>query len=107
MAKDAILGFLQADDGITDSHEFTAVDGVDHTELENVIKGLNGFEVVEANTLGSWIMLLCTMQSYALAKSLSCLTCVNGCIRFTQTSTKKKYYLFIIVPSDFFFSRKA
>lgn len=42
------------------------------------------------------------MQSYALAKSLSCLTCVNACIRFTQTSTKKKNYLFIIVPSDFF-----
>lgn len=53
MAKDAILGFLQADDGITDSHEFTAVDGVDHTELENVIKGLNGFEVVEANAFQS------------------------------------------------------
>ncbi|URE32511.1 hypothetical protein MUK42_13190 [Musa troglodytarum] len=42
MAKDAILGFLQADDEITDSHEFAAAHEVDHTELKNVIKGLNG-----------------------------------------------------------------
>ncbi|KAJ8491366.1 hypothetical protein OPV22_013087 [Ensete ventricosum] len=53
MTKGAILGFLQANDEIIDSHEFAAVDGVDHTLLENVIKGLNGFEIVEANPFQS------------------------------------------------------
>lgn len=48
MAEDAILGFLQTNDEIADSHQFSASVGVDHTELENVIKRLHGFEIVEA-----------------------------------------------------------
>ncbi|KAJ8500685.1 hypothetical protein OPV22_011237 [Ensete ventricosum] len=48
MAEDAILGFLQTNDEIADSHQFAAGIGVDHTELENVIKRLSGFEIVEA-----------------------------------------------------------
>ncbi|XP_074584783.1 phenylalanine--tRNA ligase alpha subunit, cytoplasmic [Curcuma longa] len=48
MAEDAILGFLQSNDEIVDSHEFASGLGIDHTELENVIKRLNGFEIVDA-----------------------------------------------------------
>ncbi|URD93080.1 phenylalanyl-tRNA synthetase alpha [Musa troglodytarum] len=48
MAEDAILGFLQNNEEIADSHQFAARIEVDHTELENVIKRLNGFEIVEA-----------------------------------------------------------
>ncbi|XP_042409307.1 phenylalanine--tRNA ligase alpha subunit, cytoplasmic-like [Zingiber officinale] len=48
VAEDAILGFLQSQDEIADSHEFAAGLGIDHTELENVIKRLNGFEIIDA-----------------------------------------------------------
>ncbi|KAJ8471825.1 hypothetical protein OPV22_026168 [Ensete ventricosum] len=48
MAEEAILGFLQTNDEITDSHEFAAGIEVDHTYLVNVIKRLNGFEILEA-----------------------------------------------------------
>ncbi|WOL09555.1 phenylalanine--tRNA ligase alpha subunit, cytoplasmic [Canna indica] len=48
MAEDAILGFLQANDEISDSREFAAGIGIEHTELENVIKSLSGFEIVNA-----------------------------------------------------------
>ncbi|RWW88999.1 hypothetical protein BHE74_00002102 [Ensete ventricosum] len=51
MAEDAILGFLQTNDEITDSHEFAAGIEVDHTYLVNVIKRLNGFEILEAKVL--------------------------------------------------------
>ncbi|RWW24968.1 hypothetical protein GW17_00010710 [Ensete ventricosum] len=51
MAEEAILGFLQTNDEITDSHEFAAGIEVDHTYLVNVIKRLNGFEILEAKVL--------------------------------------------------------
>ncbi|URE32514.1 hypothetical protein MUK42_13190 [Musa troglodytarum] len=74
MAKDAILGFLQADDEITDSHEFAAAHEVDHTELKNVIKGLNGFEGVEANPFQSpnpdWIPRFSVLGHHGLKRMI-------------------------------------
>lgn len=54
MAEEAILSFLQANDEIADSHEFAAGIGVDHTELENVIKRLSGFEIVDSKVFASF-----------------------------------------------------
>ncbi|PKA56109.1 putative phenylalanine--tRNA ligase alpha subunit [Apostasia shenzhenica] len=48
MAEDSILGFLQNNDEIPDSHQFAAGTGIDHIELENIIKSLRGFEIVDA-----------------------------------------------------------
>jgi phenylalanyl-tRNA synthetase alpha chain len=48
MAEEAVLGFLQTEEQISDSQEFAASIGVGHTELENVIKSLKGFEIVDA-----------------------------------------------------------
>lgn len=48
MAEEAVLGFLQTNEQISDSHEFATSIGVGHTELENVIKSLKGFEIVDA-----------------------------------------------------------
>ncbi|XP_073011303.1 phenylalanine--tRNA ligase alpha subunit, cytoplasmic [Typha latifolia] len=58
MAEDAILGFLQSNDEIADSHEFAASVGVGHTELENVIKSLKGFEIVDSKeiTKDRWVL---------------------------------------------------
>ncbi|KAI0523628.1 hypothetical protein KFK09_006024 [Dendrobium nobile] len=48
MAEDSILGFLQNKEAISDSHQFAASVGIDHNELENVIKSLLGFEIADA-----------------------------------------------------------
>ncbi|KAI0495534.1 hypothetical protein KFK09_021835 [Dendrobium nobile] len=48
MAEDSVLGFLQNNEAIPDSHQFAASVGIDHNELENVIKSLRGFEIVDA-----------------------------------------------------------
>jgi phenylalanyl-tRNA synthetase alpha chain len=47
MAEEALLGFLQTEEQILDSQEFAASIGVRHTDLENVIKSLKGFEIVD------------------------------------------------------------
>ncbi|URE32515.1 hypothetical protein MUK42_13190 [Musa troglodytarum] len=88
MAKDAILGFLQADDEITDSHEFAAAHEVDHTELKNVIKGLNGFEGVEANPFQS-------PNPGNLRRTIIVLAKRGNCMRLkdSQTSTSSWPYL--------------
>ncbi|XP_020090920.1 phenylalanine--tRNA ligase alpha subunit, cytoplasmic [Ananas comosus] len=58
MAEDALLGFLQTHDEISDSHDFAASLGVAHTDLENLIKSLKGFEIVDAKeiTRDSWVL---------------------------------------------------
>lgn len=53
VVEDAILGFLQSNDEISDSHKFAVSTGVDHTELENVIKSLHGFQIVFAKVFYS------------------------------------------------------
>lgn len=51
MAEKAILESLKAEDEIPDSQLFAASLGIDHTELENVIKSLRGFEVIETQVI--------------------------------------------------------
>ncbi|KAJ1699735.1 hypothetical protein LUZ63_008247 [Rhynchospora breviuscula] len=58
MAEEAVLGFLQTNEHISDSHEFADSIGVSHTELENLIKSLKGFQIVDAQeiTRESWVL---------------------------------------------------
>lgn len=58
MAEEAILGFLQSHDEISHSGEFAASEGIDHSELLNVIKSLHGFRLVDAQDIKSekWIL---------------------------------------------------
>ncbi|KMZ61078.1 Phenylalanine--tRNA ligase [Zostera marina] len=67
VVEDAILGFLQSNDEISDSHKFAVSTGVDHTELENVIKSLHGFQIVFAKDVrrDKWI-LTAEGKSYAI-----------------------------------------
>lgn len=50
-AEKAILEFLKEGDEIPDSQLFAASVGIDHTELENVIKSLRGFEIIETQVI--------------------------------------------------------
>lgn len=58
MAEDAILGYLKSNDQIEDSHQFASTVGVPHTELENVIKSLHGFQIVIAEDVrkDKWVL---------------------------------------------------
>uniref|UniRef100_A0A1D1YB38 phenylalanine--tRNA ligase n=1 Tax=Anthurium amnicola TaxID=1678845 RepID=A0A1D1YB38_9ARAE len=57
-AEDAILQFLQSNDEIADSHQFAATAGLQHGELENVIKSLHGFQLVVAHDIKkeNWVL---------------------------------------------------
>ena len=48
MAEAAILGFLQNNESIPDSGKFAAELNLDHEEIKNVIKSLQGFRYIEA-----------------------------------------------------------
>ena len=48
MAEEAVLGFLEKNDEITDSGQFAAECGIDHQEITNIIKSLYGFKLVDA-----------------------------------------------------------
>ena len=48
MAEEAVLGFLEKNEQITDSGEFAVEQGISHEEIVNVIKSLNGFRFVDA-----------------------------------------------------------
>ena len=48
MAEAAILGFLQNNESIPDSGNFAAELNLDHEEVKNVIKSLQGFRYIEA-----------------------------------------------------------
>lgn len=48
MAEEAILGYLQHNEQIVDSGVFGAERQLDHNDVVNVIKSLNGFRYVEA-----------------------------------------------------------
>eukprot|EP01018_Ginkgo_biloba_P025294 Gb_38998 [translate_table: standard] len=58
MAEDAVLGYLQSNDEISDSGEFSASRGIDHSELLNVIKSLHGFRLVDAQDIKreKWVL---------------------------------------------------
>ncbi|CAB4320520.1 unnamed protein product [Prunus armeniaca] len=51
MAEDAILGYLEKNDHISDSGEFAAERRIDHNEIVNVIKSLHGFKYVDAQDI--------------------------------------------------------
>ncbi|CAN6986986.1 hypothetical protein Bca4012_007384 [Brassica carinata] len=48
MSEAAILGFLQNNESISDSGQFAAEHNLDHEEVKNVIKSLQGFRYIEA-----------------------------------------------------------
>ncbi|KAG2319749.1 hypothetical protein Bca52824_012962 [Brassica carinata] len=51
MAEEAILGFLKNNDEIPDSGEFAVEHDLDHEQVKNVIKSLQGFGYIEAKVL--------------------------------------------------------
>lgn len=56
MAEDAVLGYLENHEQIVNSGDFSVDHGIDHKELVNVIKSLNGFQFVIAQDIkkDSW-----------------------------------------------------
>ncbi|KAM7510793.1 hypothetical protein LguiB_009668 [Lonicera macranthoides] len=51
MAEEAVLGFLEKNDKISDSGQFAADQGINHDEIVNIIKSLNGFRLVDAKDI--------------------------------------------------------
>lgn len=51
MAEEAVLGFLEKNEEISDSGQFATQFGISHDEIVNVIKSLNGFRLVDAQVL--------------------------------------------------------
>lgn len=51
MAEEAILGFLQNNEQITDSGQFSTEFNLDHNEVVNVIKSLHGFRYIDVQVL--------------------------------------------------------
>lgn len=58
MAEEAILGYLEKNEDITDSGVFASKSGIDHNEIVNVIKSLHGFRLVDAQDIKkeSWVL---------------------------------------------------
>lgn len=48
MAEEAVLGYLEKNEEISDSGQFASDNGIDHSEIVNVIKSLHGFRLVDA-----------------------------------------------------------
>jgi len=51
MAEEAILGYLENNEGIADSGNFAAEFGLNHDEIVNVVKSLNGYGLVVAQVI--------------------------------------------------------
>lgn len=62
MAEEAVLGFLEKNEEITDSGQFAAERGINHDEIINIIKSLNGFRLVDAK-----VLLLLSLSIYIYA----------------------------------------
>ncbi|KAG5547911.1 hypothetical protein RHGRI_013558 [Rhododendron griersonianum] len=58
MAEEAVLGFLEKNEEITDSGQFAAERGIDHQDIANIIKSLHGFKLVDAQDIKreSWVL---------------------------------------------------
>ncbi|GFY95113.1 phenylalanyl-tRNA synthetase, putative [Actinidia rufa] len=58
MAEEAVLGFLEKNEEITDSGQFAAERGIDHQEITNIIKSLYGFKPVDARDIKreKWVL---------------------------------------------------
>ncbi|CAA0807617.1 Probable phenylalanine--tRNA ligase alpha subunit [Striga hermonthica] len=48
MAEEAVLGFLENNEEISDSGKFAEQKGISHDEIVNIVKSLNGFRLVDA-----------------------------------------------------------
>ena len=55
MAEEAILGYLEKNDEISDSGEFASQTKIDHNEIVNVIKSLHGFRLVDAQVFPPFV----------------------------------------------------
>uniref|UniRef100_A0A6N2L5N1 phenylalanine--tRNA ligase n=1 Tax=Salix viminalis TaxID=40686 RepID=A0A6N2L5N1_SALVM len=51
MAEEAILGYLENHDEISDSGQFATDRGLDHNDVVNVIKSLHGFRYIDAQDI--------------------------------------------------------
>ncbi|KAK6159663.1 hypothetical protein DH2020_003044 [Rehmannia glutinosa] len=51
MAEEAVLGYLEKNEEISDSGKFAEEKGISHDEIVNVIKSLNGFRLVDAQDI--------------------------------------------------------
>ncbi|KAL1190284.1 Phenylalanine--tRNA ligase alpha subunit, cytoplasmic [Cardamine amara subsp. amara] len=58
MAEEAILGFLQNNEKITDSGQFSSECNLDHNEVVNVIKSLHGFRYIDVEDIKKerWVL---------------------------------------------------
>ncbi|KAM7279502.1 hypothetical protein ACFE04_006636 [Oxalis oulophora] len=58
MAESAILGYLQKEEEIPDSGKFAADNGLDHSDVINVIKSLFGFGYIQPQEIKreSWVL---------------------------------------------------
>ncbi|CAL9228583.1 unnamed protein product [Arabidopsis halleri] len=58
MAEEAILGFLQNNEQITDSGQFSAEFNLDHNEVVNVIKSLHAFRYIDVQDIKkeTWVL---------------------------------------------------
>ncbi|EEF50874.1 phenylalanine--tRNA ligase alpha subunit, cytoplasmic [Ricinus communis] len=58
MAEEAILGYLENNEEISDSGQFAAEKGLDHTEIVNVLKSLFGFRFVDVQDIKreTWVL---------------------------------------------------
>ncbi|KAK9286433.1 hypothetical protein L1049_014830 [Liquidambar formosana] len=58
MAEDAVLGFLEKNEEISDSGEFAAEHGIDHNDIVNIVKSLHGFRLVDAQDIKreKWVL---------------------------------------------------
>lgn len=55
MAEDAVLGYLEKNEEISDSGSFAAQFNIDHEDIVNVTKSLNAYGLVVAQVL-SWFL---------------------------------------------------
>ncbi|KAL5788579.1 hypothetical protein ACOSP7_005528 [Xanthoceras sorbifolium] len=58
MAEEAILGYLEKNEQISDSGKFAAERGLDHNDVVNVVKSLHGFRYVDAQDIKreTWVL---------------------------------------------------
>ncbi|KAJ6846784.1 phenylalanine--tRNA ligase alpha subunit, cytoplasmic-like [Iris pallida] len=81
-AEREILGFLQTHEEIADSHQFASDVGIDHAEIESVIKSLSAFQFVDSKDIKKDRLLL-TEEGKTYA--------ANG---------SPEFQVFMAVPSD-------
>ncbi|KAL0334733.1 UNVERIFIED_CONTAM: Phenylalanine--tRNA ligase alpha subunit, cytoplasmic [Sesamum radiatum] len=58
MAEEAVLGYLEKNEEISDSGKFAEEKGINHDEIVNIIKSLNGFRLVDAQDIKKerWVL---------------------------------------------------